>query len=150
RRLSNMQVQLEHPAEDVKRLQRCITDLVCVLGLPAIWSGGGPSQIVRTLLDALLSMLDLDLVYARLKDPVDEAPTETVRLAPPRNLMPRPQEICHLLNNWLGDDPKKWPPLLRNTIGDRDVSIVPLRLGVQGEMGEIVAGSQRVDFPTQA
>ena len=81
RRRSDMEVQLEHPAEEIKRLQRCINDLVSVLALPAIWSGGEPSQIVRTLLDVLLGMLHLDLVYVRLKDPSGEAPIEMVRVA---------------------------------------------------------------------
>ena len=55
-------------AEEIKRLQRCINDLVSLLALPAMWSGGDPSQIIHTLLDALLRMLQLDLVYVRLKD----------------------------------------------------------------------------------
>jgi signal transduction histidine kinase len=139
----------EHPAAEIKRLQRCNNDLVSVLALPAMWSGGEPSQIVHTLLDALLGMLDLDLVYVRLKDSVGDAPIETVRVAQSRKLMPRPQEVCELLNHWLGDDPQKWPPLLRNRIGDEDISIVPLRLGLHGEIGVIVAGSQRADFPCQ-
>src|SRR5437660_11492379 len=31
----------------------------------------------------------------------------------------------------------------------RDISIVPLRLGLQNEIGVIVAGSRRADFPGQ-
>jgi formate hydrogenlyase transcriptional activator len=144
-----MEVQLEHPAEDIKRLRRCINDLVSVLALPAIWSGGEPSQIVHTLLDALLGMLDLDLVYLRLKDPAGEGLMEAVRVAPSRKLMAQPQAICEMLNHWLGDDPRKSPPLARNTVGEGDISIVPLRLGLQGEIGVIIAGSQRPDFPKQ-
>jgi hypothetical protein len=66
RRWPNMEVQLEHPAEEIKRLRRCINDLVSVLALPAMWSGGEPSQIVRTLLDVLPGMLRLDLVYVEM------------------------------------------------------------------------------------
>jgi PAS domain S-box-containing protein len=144
-----MEAQPEQPAEEIKRLQRCINDLVSVLALPAIWSGGDPSQIVRTLLDVLLGMLRLDLVYVRLNDPVGEAPIEMVRVAQSRKLRARPQEIGEMLNHWLGDDPQKWPPLVRNPIGDGDISIAPLRLGLHGEVGLIVAGSQRADFPSQ-
>ena len=46
-----------------------------------MWSGGEPSQIVHTLLDALLRMLQLDLVYVRLKDTGGQAPIEMVRFA---------------------------------------------------------------------
>ena len=106
-------------------------------------------RFVHTLLDALLRMLRLDLVYVRLKDPVGEAPVEMVRVAQSREPMPRPHEIGEVLNHWLGDDPQKWPPLIRNPMGEGDISIVPLRLGLQGEIGVIVAGSERADFPRQ-
>jgi len=144
-----MDVQIENPAEEIKRLQRCINDLVSVLALPAIWSGGEPSQIVHTLLDVVLGVLGLDLVYVRLKVPEGEAPIEMVRAAQSLKLTTRPQEIGGILNQWLGDDPREWPPLVRNRIGDEDISIVPLRLGLHGEIGVIVAGSQRADFPGQ-
>jgi len=61
-----MQVQLEHPAGEIKRLQRSINDLVSLLALPAMWTGSKPSDIVHTLLDSLLRMLDLDFVYVSL------------------------------------------------------------------------------------
>ena len=50
---------MEAPADEVKRLQACINDLISVLALPAIWTGHGPSHVLRTLLDALLGMLRL-------------------------------------------------------------------------------------------
>ncbi len=75
-----MKVQLEHPADEIKRLQRCINDLVSLLALPAMWSGSKPCDIVHTLLDSLLRMLDLDFVYVSLTDLVDAAPSETVRV----------------------------------------------------------------------
>jgi len=144
-----MEMQVEHSAEEIKRLQRCMNDLLSVLALPAVWSGTEPSQIVHTLLDALLGMLHLDLVYVRLHDPAGEAPIEMARVGQSRKLKTRPQEIGEALRRCLGDDPKKWPPLVRNGFGDEDISIVPMRLGLDGEIGVIVAGSQRADFPGQ-
>ena len=144
-----MEVQVEHPAEEIKRLQRCMNDLLSVLALPAMWSGAEPSQIVHTLLDALLGMLHLDFVYVRLQDPVGEVPIEMARVGQSRELKTRPQEIGEELRHVLGDDPQKWPPLVRSCFGDEDISIVPLRLGLDGEIGVIVAGSQRADFPDQ-
>ena len=114
-----------------------------------MWTGAEASQILHTLLDTLLRMLLLDLVYVRLKDPVGDAPLEMVRVAPLRKLFPRPQEIGEILNRWLGDEPQKWPPLARNSIGDENVSIVPLQLGLQGDIGVIVAGARRAEFPRE-
>jgi PAS domain S-box-containing protein len=144
-----MEVKPEHPTEEIKHLRRCINDLVSVLALPAVWSGGDLTQIARTLLDVLLGMLCLDLVYLQLKDPVRERPIEMARVAQSRDLTFRPQEIGELLRRRLGPDPQKWPPQVQNPFGDGDISIVPLQLGLQDEIGLLVAGSRRADFPDQ-
>jgi PAS domain S-box-containing protein len=142
-----MEVSREHSAEEIKRLQRCVNDLVSILALPAIWTGGEPSRLVSTLLDALMGMLRLDLVYVRLNDSFGESPVEMIRGAQSQNLSSGPHEIGELINNWLGDDQKQWPPLVRGRIGDKDISIMPLRMGLQGEIGVLAAGSHRADFP---
>jgi signal transduction histidine kinase len=144
-----MEPQPEHPAEEIKRIQRCVNDLVSVVALPAIWSGSEPGGIVRTLIEVLPGMLRLDLIYVRLEVAADEAPIEMARVAQTISLPTGPQEIGELCNHWLGDDPQKWPALVRSTTGDGDITIVPMRLGLQGEIGLIVAGSRRADFPQQ-
>src|SRR5258707_11509787 len=149
RRQPNVHASLENPADEIRRLQRCINDLVGVLALPAMWAGGEPTQVVSTLLDVLIGMLRLDLVYVRLNGSFGEAPFEIARSAPSLNLTAQPREIGELLDRWLGDDQKNWPALARNRIGDRDLSLVPLGMGLQREIGAIVAGSQRADFPGQ-
>ena len=142
-----METQPERPAEEIRRLRRCINDLVSVLALPAVWSGGDPTQIVRTVLDVLLGMLRLDLVYVQLKDLLRETPIEMVRVAPSRELTLSPQEIGELLRRRLGPDPKRWASKAQNPFGEGDISIVPLQLGLQDGIGLLVAGSQRADFP---
>jgi PAS domain S-box-containing protein len=146
-----MKVQLEHPADEIKRLQRCVNDLVSLLALPAMWSGSQSWDIVPTLLDSLLRMLDLDFVYVSLTNLVDAAPSETVRVAQSREKsqaqMFRPRELCTLLNRWLGDDPQKRYLQERSQIGGEEVSLASWPLGVQREIGVIVAGSRRADFP---
>jgi PAS domain S-box-containing protein len=149
-----MDVQPGDVAEEIKRLQRCINDLVSLFALPAMWSGAEPSLIVHTLLDALLRMLQLDLVYVRLRDLGGQAPIEMVRFAPSQQQAAReqttqPHEIGEVFKQWLGADPEEWPLLVRNSIGGRDISLLPLGLGLRGEIGEIIAGSERADFPQQ-
>jgi PAS domain S-box-containing protein len=144
-----MEGQPTDPAEEIKRLQRCVNDLTSILALPAMWSGGEPPKIVHTLLDALLRMLQLDLVYVRLKETGGQALIEMVRFAQSQEHIPKPHEIGEALKHCLGADPQEWPPLMRNHLGGRDISIVPLGLGLQGEIGVIVAGSERADFPQQ-
>src|SRR5260370_14375677 len=140
-----MDVRQIDASGELKRLQRCLNDLVSVLALPASRRGSQPSQIVHTLLDALLGMLCLDLVYARLQDPAGGAPIEVLKIAPSAKWM-LPDEIHKTVSQWFGDDPQKWPPRLRASIGDEDISIVSQRCGLHGEIGVIVAGSQGADF----
>jgi len=144
-----MDLQREAPEDEIKRLQRCLNDLVSVLALPAMWSGREPAQIVDRLLDSLLGMLQLDLVYVRVDNPAGGAPIEVAKVAPSQNRMPRSEELCKAINQWCGTDPQKWPPLLRTSLGDRDILIVPSRIGLHAEIGVIVAGSARADFPIQ-
>jgi formate hydrogenlyase transcriptional activator len=142
-------MKIENPAEKIKRLERCINDLVSVHALPAVWSGTEPAQIVHTLLDALLSVLPLDLVYVWLANPVGGGPVEMVRSAQLRGPTPRPQEIGGVFKPWLGAEPQNWPSRMGNPLGEGDISIVPMRLGLQSGIGVIVAGSKRADFPGQ-
>jgi PAS domain-containing protein len=145
-----MEAPLDHPAEEIKRLRRCINDLVGVLALSAVWTGSEPSQIVSSLIDALLGMLSLDLIYVRLNGQAGETPLEIVRGAPSLKMTRQPQAIGEMLEQWFGSDLERWPPVIRNQIGDGgDISIVPLMLGLQGDVGLIAAGSQRADFPRQ-
>jgi len=144
-----MEEQPEPPAEEIKRLRRCINDLNGVIALPAVWNGVEPADIVRATLEALLGMLSLDLVYARLEVADGETPAEMFRAA--RHIGPAagPREVGELFDRWLGDDPSNWPPRARGAVGESDMTVVPLRLGLQGEVGVLVAGSRRPDFPRQ-
>jgi signal transduction histidine kinase len=142
-----MVLQLEQLAEENKLLRRCINDLFN--SLPADRGGGERAEIADALIEALFGMLGLDLIYVRLVVAANEAPVEMVRVAQSLSLKAGPREAGELFDRWLGADPQKWPALVRNTIGDGDLTIVPLRLGLQGEVGVIVAGSRRADFPRQ-
>src|SRR5580704_16941945 len=97
-----MDVQARDVAEEIKRLQRCMNDLVSLFALPAMWSGGEPSRIVHTLAETLLSMLELDLVYVRLNDPGGQAPIELIRFAQPQQQVDLSHEISDTIQQWLG------------------------------------------------
>src|SRR6266446_10326151 len=116
-----MEAKVEEAANEIKRLKGCINNLISVQALPAIWSGGQPSQIVSALLDVLMNMLSLDFVYARLKDSTGGASLEMARFAQDRNLTAQPQMIGRALNPWLGDFPHTSPARVRNPIGDGDI-----------------------------
>ncbi len=125
-----------------------MSDLISIVALPAAWVGGDSAQIVRTVLDALLGMLDLDFVYARQTETADEASFDMLRFADSRHRTAA-AVVARMLDQWLDADwqPSTWS--VRNPLGEGDMSIVALRLGLQEDNGVIVAGSRREDFPRE-
>jgi PAS domain-containing protein len=134
-------------AEDAARLRRCLNDLVSLIALPALWTGGEPPRIVDTLLDALVGMLDAAFVFARLNDAEDGPPIEVARVAESWEGTLRTHEIGKALDGSLGDASRNWPPVARVVIGGAHLSVASARLGLQGDIGAIIVGSERIDFP---
>ncbi len=134
--------------EEIRRLRRSINDLISIQALPAIWNGRESGHIVGTLLDVLVSMLRLNFAYARLGASVNGSPVEFVRLTQRRTPPPQPQEIGRALDCWLTNRSANAPLTVPNPTDDGEVRIVPLRLGLMDEIGVLVAGSKRADFPT--
>ncbi len=100
-------------------------------------------------MDVLQRLLHLDLIYVQLKDPSGDAPVELARVAQSPVTASQAREIGAELHRLLGDDPQKWPSHVRRGFKDKDMSIMPLRLGLHGEIGMVVAGAERADFPGQ-
>jgi formate hydrogenlyase transcriptional activator len=145
-RRSDMEVQTQKTAEEIKRLQRCINDLVSVLALPAMWLGYDSSQIASTLLDALVHILHLDFAYVRIKDSVEDSGTEWARSAGNHHI--EPDEIGRVLDHSLKNDTLTENLVLPSPIGQGVVSLAVFRLGLRNELGRLAAASQRADFPT--
>jgi len=144
-----MEAHFDNSAEAIKRLQLCLNDLVSILALPAVWCGGGPTQVVDTLLDTLRRMLRLDLVYVRLKGQAGGTPIEVTRTDPSQREMPAPHDVWKALKSQQEKHAQKWPALVREPLGAGKISILAVPLGLQGEIGVIAAGSQRADFPQE-
>jgi PAS domain S-box-containing protein len=144
-----MELQVEDLAQETKRLQRCINDLVSVLALPAIWHGNEPSQIVQTLLDVLLRMLGLEFAYARLEDSLGTMPREVFRVAEPSNIKLRTEELRKIISDSFLADSQNLPSQIRDRLGIEEISILTVPLGIQGEIGRIILGCSRAGFPSQ-
>jgi DNA-binding NtrC family response regulator len=134
-------------ANEMNRLKGCLNDVVAMLTLDAVRTGREPGEIVGTLLDALLSALRADFVYASLKDTAGDSPIEIVRFAQTREPISNAQSIIQMLHGWLRDELYEWPSRARYFIEGVDFSLATSRLGLSGESGVIVAGCRRADFP---
>src|SRR5712671_3697714 len=145
---SDLEVKTEKTVDEVKRLQSCINDLISVLALAAIWSGSESRQMVGTLIEALLAILRLDFACARLNDSIDGSPVEVVRLAQRQQPSAQPREVGRALGRWLSGDQTASRFVIPNPAGEGEVAIASFPLGLRDEVGVLVAGSRRADFPT--
>ena len=144
-----MEADIELPRDEVGRLQRCMNELAGILALPAAWVGDDPSHIAHTLLDTLLTTLDVDVVYLRLTAPERMTPVE---MAPPRAVVrtvaSRARSAWRSAGRW-DNDATTWPASAQISVGDASLSVAPARLGLRGDIGVLVAGAQRPGFPSQ-
>jgi PAS domain S-box-containing protein len=131
-----------------KRLQRCISDLVSIMALPAMWVGRDPSQIAASLLDSVLGMLDLDFAYVHLKLANGTTPLEMTRLSLWAAGMEPENGILELLTIRLMNAEAQNSPR-QITIGGNSLTVFSIHLGLLGELGSLVAGSRRPDFPRE-
>ena len=144
-----MEDQLQTRAEDSTRLRGCVSDLVRIMALPAFATDDEPSRIVSTFLDELIATLRLSFAFLRLNDPHGSAFLEMARVAEPLNEATSASEIGEALKAWLGDAPLTWPKSAKVSIGKLELSAASAPLGLRGELGLVVAGSQKADFPGQ-
>lgn len=143
-----MEIDTERRSTEIEFLKACINDLNCIVALPAAWSGGTSSQILGTSLDVLRDMLRLDFIYARLRDPTSGERIEIARVAQSDKHAADTHDVAAVLRRCLGHDVAEWPSRQHTRIGEHDVSIVTLQLGLQGEVGVVAAGARRNDFPS--
>jgi len=141
--------QAHHPVglvPETERIRECMNDLIGVLALPGAWRGREPIEILSILVDSLMGMLTLDFFYARVIMEAGEEPLEVLRAGSSY----RRSEIARFLDDWLKNDQIAPPLQTRCKIGEQEISIFPLQMGLEGDRGFIVAGSQRLGFPEQA
>jgi PAS domain S-box-containing protein len=140
----------EQTVDEAKQLRTCINDLIGIVALPAIWSGSAPTEVVRTLLDMLVSMLQLDFAYLRLNLSAEELPLELYHCSDVHAETGIPRGIGEFLQRSSGSPLQEWPRTVRNVFGEEELSITALQLGIEGEVGILLAGSQRASFPEPA
>lgn len=129
-------------------LQDYINNLIRLQATPEIHNGQDSSQIVNTLLNLLVNLLSLDFAYARVSDVITGQAAEFVSLSHVRNPPLEAQEIGRALGQWLTNKSANLAQTIPNLAGECEVRIAPFNLGPRDELGMLVAGSKRKDFPT--
>jgi signal transduction histidine kinase len=139
---------MQREVAEAARLRGGLNDLIGLLTLPAIWSGQKPEAIARTLSDVVLRVLRPDFVYVRLNDVIPDDHVHAVGFAEPRNTDLPAHEFGRSIEPWVPADPGTKVVRIPNPIGRGTTSIVCVKLGLTENVGVVVIGSPRSDFPT--
>ena len=132
---------------EIHHLRNCVSNLISLHAIPSLCAGREPSRHLSVLLEALIPMLHLAFVYARAIDTAGDR-IEMVRVRQRQPADVDAEKIGRALEPWLsGGEPPRSTTIL-NPVGDGQLSILPVQLGLQGDTGMLVAGSERLDFPT--
>ena len=124
-------------------------DLVAISALPAIWGDLPPEGIIKSLCSVLLTTLDLDLAYVWLSDDGENGAIEAVRskqgLGAELSLAAARSALAVVAAQRGATAPATIP----DPADGRPMCISVIRFGLGGDMGRIVVGSHRPQFPSE-
>jgi GAF domain-containing protein len=126
---------------DALRLQTALRDLVALFATPAAWIGEGPPAVAAGLADALVTLLQLDFAFVRLRRP-DGGTVDVTR-----------GDAWKGFPDWLERQSATARFPHRTVIADVGDASEPCRgiavpIGVDGHDGLVAAARTRSDFPT--
>jgi transcriptional regulator with GAF, ATPase, and Fis domain len=134
------------PTAEIRRLQDCINGLMGLLALPALWREAEPPLVLRTMLEMLARLLDLDLAYARWNEaPV---PLELVHSERHPGLAARAQEVGRSVAPLLAAQRPGLVYAVPHPCGSGELRVGHLRLGTETGQGVVLAGCRRPTFPS--
>jgi PAS domain S-box-containing protein len=131
--------------EENRRLRRTMRDLIALSALPAVWGGLGCEAIARSLCDALMTTLSLDLVYVQLGQ-TGKVPVEIVRS---KYRDPERDERAKAVLAALLQMPRGEPTTVLDPFGSGVLPVAVVRFGVGSDQGALIACSAHGDFPTE-
>ena len=126
---------------ELDSLRQTTRDLVALSTLPAIWGNLPPQRVVESLAEVFVRTLDLDLVHARLLASIDSAACDITRSASTDVQALFLPVACAVLENEAAPQ--------AHVIDGQVFRTLVLRFGTRGDIGALVAGSRRPDFPTR-
>jgi signal transduction histidine kinase len=117
--------------------------LVHLLGLPALWSDQPAQAVLETLIDALLGMLQVDVVYVEA-DALTGPPIVAARIAGSEQ---RDFDFARPFAPYLHDEVPSEPLSIPHPAGSGMLRAVCVTLGIE-RRGVLVAAAARSDFPS--
>jgi two-component system sensor histidine kinase HydH len=123
--------------------------LVALSALPAVWVGYDANRIAESLADVLLGMLRIDFIYACVKGHLPDQLLEIARTEEGLHIAEQAHRFGRALAPRLSTPGPHPAVSIRHPLRGGSVRIAITPLGLGAEHGMLVAGSQRLDFPTE-
>jgi hypothetical protein len=140
---------VESSSDEIKRLRRCVCDLIALSALPRIWIDKTPAEIAAGFVDMLQRGVRPDLVYVRLRSPAEDA-TSAAAWADGRCATPAEAEVIgNALAPWLETEGFLSCRSIPNPAGSGTLQLAVSPMGFAGEYGVVAVGSLQPDFPTE-
>ncbi|VTU23101.1 Formate hydrogenlyase transcriptional activator [Variovorax sp. PBL-H6] len=139
---------MDETAVEIRRLRDCISGLMSLFALPSLWDSRDPMAVLRTVLEILARMLDLDLAYARLDEGAVLPALELARSEHLPDIARRADEVGAVIEPWLLAQHPGVPYAVPNPFQQGELRVTHLWLGVRKEFGLVLAASRRPEFPS--
>lgn len=136
-------------ADENRRLRRTMRDLVALSTLPALWTGLGPERIGASLAESLLGMLSLDAAYVRFAGPTERSEVEILRTRESANDAATSRWREALAAAAAGDVGQPAVVIADPSGSGGEVRIAVTRFGIGDDIGVLVTGSRRAEFPNE-
>ncbi len=117
--------------------------------LPAIWGDLPPNGVIESLSSVLLKTLDLDLAYIRLPGSADTGAIEVIRSrrqGAEALFLPAARAV---LDSVTAQCNAHEPATMLPPCGQGQLRVSIVRFGITGDIGTMLVGSQRPDFPSE-
>src|SRR6266851_1953053 len=129
---------------EIRALRSVLRDLVALSAIPTAWVGREPAAVAAGLADALIGLLQLDVVFVRLCVPGVNGAVDVTR-GNAWETVPEWLE-SHLAKSGLFSGMEIIPDV--GDGGERGRGVV-IPIGVNAEGGVVAAACGRIDFPTE-
>lgn len=136
-------------ADENRRLRRTMRDLVALSTLPALWTGLGPERIGASLAESLLGMLSLDAAYVRFAGPTERSEIEILRTRESADAAETSRWREALAAAAAGDAGQPAVVIADPSGSGGEVRIAVTRFGIGDDIGVLVTGSRRAEFPNE-
>ena len=136
-------------ADDVQQLERCISDLIAVLGSSVSWRERSAEYVLNALCDMLLRVLRLSFVYAGLYGEGDVGGYDAARIEARHGIVMQPQDLKAIVAPWLQRDRYLSGGIICNPLEAGTLAVSSVQFGLHTRLGNLVTAASRSDYPSR-